>query len=65
MTHDLQEFDVALVQANGVHDEGNAFMKSFGHFDDGATDTCVSGHFDFLTSDAHEWHAHGLGIMAM
>ena len=40
-------------------------MRLVGQFDDGASDMRVSGHFEFLTSDAHLWHAYGLGIMNM
>ena len=64
LTYVLGEFDVGIVQANDVH-EYNASMRSVGQFDDGATNTRVSGHFVFLTNDAHVWHAHGLDIMAM
>ena len=65
VSHVPWEFDVSIVQVNDVHDEYNAPMKSVGQFDDGTTNTRVSGHFDFLTSDAHLWHAYGLGIMNM
>ena len=40
-------------------------MKSVGQFDEGAIDTRVSGHFDFLTRDEHGWHAHDLDNMVM
>ena len=54
------------MQENGVHDEGKASMKSVDQFDDGATDTRVSGgNWAFLTSDAHGWLSQGLDNMAM
>ena len=65
LTYVLWEFDVGVVQENGVDDEYNASMRSVGHFDDGATDTRIGGHLAFLTSYAYGWLSHGLGNMVM